>query len=662
MLKTRIAKIAALSVGVTFALGLSINTAGAVTIAELQAQINALMAQLASLQGTPGAGVVNAINSDLTIGSSGNSVVTLQTALVAQGYLTMPAGVSMGYFGSLTKAAVQKWQAANGVPSTGYFGPISRAKFNGSAGASGTVPGSTVGSGGSVGVITTPGVEGTVTVSLNPSPASGTKLYEGEDKKQLLGIKLEAKTSDIKIERIKLDLDSVTNSGDNLFYTKIAEKVYVMDGSTILASSDLNVDTVVKDGSEYYITLAGFSYVVPKDATRVLYIALDAKASWDSTYDNDTWQLSLPVDGVRGIDGAGVNQYGPASASTVVRTFTSAADLVDSATLAISLNSGTPATQQVICEQGTDNDECDGLEVARFDFRAEKDNVKVTDFVLDIARAGATVATSSTAYLYEGSTLIGSASVAGTTLNAMTATFSDIDWVVPSGTTKTLSVKFDIDDAALAADTFIASTDANDTTAENSAGTVVTATGSADGKTFTIRNIGPEVTLLSKTVTTSGAPQSSNASSTSTSTLTVTFNVRVKALGADLYLGKIASTSDATQGPAFSKTGATNSFQVYADGAASSVNNATSSDYTIPSTCVDATPAQTCTLAEGSSVDIAVTYLIPGRAATGVVVASGIYAVGLEKINWARASTGAIQSTDFMDGLVEWRTAGVSFP
>ena len=125
MLKTRIAKIAALSVGVTFALGLSINTAGAVTIAELQAQINALMAQLASLQGTPGAGVVNAINSDLTIGSSGNSVVTLQTALVAQGYLTMPAGVSMGYFGSLTKAAVQKWQAANGVPSTGYFGPIS---------------------------------------------------------------------------------------------------------------------------------------------------------------------------------------------------------------------------------------------------------------------------------------------------------------------------------------------------------------------------------------------------------------------------------------------------------------------------------------------------------------------------------------------------------
>src|SRR3989338_8803567 len=74
--------------------------ASAATVAELQAQLNALMAQLASLQGTPGAGVVNAINYDLTMGSSGNSVVTLQTALVGQDFLPMPAGVSMGYFGN----------------------------------------------------------------------------------------------------------------------------------------------------------------------------------------------------------------------------------------------------------------------------------------------------------------------------------------------------------------------------------------------------------------------------------------------------------------------------------------------------------------------------------------------------------------------------------
>ena len=39
----------------------------------------------------------------------------------------MPAGVSKGYFGSLTRTAVAIWQAANGItPAVGYFGPISR--------------------------------------------------------------------------------------------------------------------------------------------------------------------------------------------------------------------------------------------------------------------------------------------------------------------------------------------------------------------------------------------------------------------------------------------------------------------------------------------------------------------------------------------------------
>src|SRR3989344_6281338 len=212
MNKSKIAKIAGLTVGMTLALGAS--TAGAVTIAELQAQINALMAQLATLQGTT-VTTGTAIASNLTVGSTGSEVVALQSALVAQGHLVMPTGVAMGYFGSLTKAAVAKWQAANGVaPAVGYFGPLSRAKYNAtvSTGATGTVPGTTVGSGTTVvGSITTPGVEGSITVSVNPSPATGTKLYEGESKKQVMGIKLEAKTSDIRIERVKVDLDNVTS-------------------------------------------------------------------------------------------------------------------------------------------------------------------------------------------------------------------------------------------------------------------------------------------------------------------------------------------------------------------------------------------------------------------------------------------------------------------
>src|SRR3989344_5425323 len=115
MLKIRMAKIAGLAVGATIAFGTLVPMAGAVTIAELQAQINALMAQLASLQGSSSASTAASITSDLTIGSTGAQVSALQSALVSQGHLVMPSGVAMGYFGSLTKAAVMKWQAANGV-------------------------------------------------------------------------------------------------------------------------------------------------------------------------------------------------------------------------------------------------------------------------------------------------------------------------------------------------------------------------------------------------------------------------------------------------------------------------------------------------------------------------------------------------------------------
>ena len=49
----------------------------------------------------------------------------------------------------------------------------------------------------------------------------------------------------------------------------------------------------------------------------MLYIALDARSSWDSTYDNDSWSLGIQVDGVRGVDGVGVNEYGPSTAFTL---------------------------------------------------------------------------------------------------------------------------------------------------------------------------------------------------------------------------------------------------------------------------------------------------------------------------------------------------------
>ena len=65
---------------------------------------------------------------NLSLGTTGSDVTELQTFLQGQGYLT---AAPTGYFGNLTKAAVEKFQQANQIaPVSGLVGPLTRAKVN----------------------------------------------------------------------------------------------------------------------------------------------------------------------------------------------------------------------------------------------------------------------------------------------------------------------------------------------------------------------------------------------------------------------------------------------------------------------------------------------------------------------------------------------------
>ncbi len=159
--------------------GVSATQAAALT----QAQISAIVSLLqsfgadattvanvtASLNGQPTSGTVTTTTSgynfatNLTIGSNGTDVTTLQQVLVGTGDLVMPSGVAYGYFGNLTKQAVIKYQLRNGIsPAAGYVGPVTRARLNASSGSTTTT--TTTG--------TTSGTD--LSVSLAPtSPVSG---------------------------------------------------------------------------------------------------------------------------------------------------------------------------------------------------------------------------------------------------------------------------------------------------------------------------------------------------------------------------------------------------------------------------------------------------------------------------------------------------------
>ncbi len=662
------------SVGLSLALALGAAApAGALTVAELQAQINALMAQLAALQGgsTVPSSAACSFTASLTVGSTGAQVTCLQQYLVAQGNLVMPAGVAYGYFGSLTKAAVAAWQAANGVsPAVGYFGPISQAKYVAVAGS--TVPGTTV-PGTTPGGITTPGAEGTITVSKNPNPASGTKLYEGDSKRGVLGIKIEAKGSDMKVERVKVDMDHVTGTtvADQNFYNKIATKIYVLDGDTVLTSSDLSSSTVVKDGSDYFITLAGFSFIVPKNATKVLTIAVDGRSTWDSDYDTETWSLGIPVDGVRSLSGAAINQYGPSTAFT--NSFTTEGDLSESATLTISTNSDTPQDQERICTTSSTEDECDKLELLKFNVKAEKDDVLLTDLIVNVQKTDAGTASTSAAYLYNGSTLVGSA----TTMNfsgQSSATFTDIDYKILKDETKTLSFQVDVIDNITNPSVWSASTTAANFTSENMRGTSVTESGSGLGESLTTRKAGPEFTLVSKSAT----PPSSSGYAGATTTAKFDFVIRMKAVGADIEFGDSASTTYPliVFGTPLGDT-ATSAILYRGGAAVSGTLNpdtltyaASSTSITVPSNVTASTGANSWILAEGNSVDIPVSIVLNNRTggSTATIegpanITTGAYAVQINRLLWSTVHAGGGREVStFMSGNAAWRTGTVTMP
>src|SRR3989338_5305103 len=111
-------------------------------ISDLQAQIQALLAQISALQGGSGSQQVGGLacinfTQNLTIGSTGSEVMALQkflnsvdgTQLATTG--AGSPGNETSYFGGITRAAVSKFQEKYGItPTAGYWGPTPPAKAN----------------------------------------------------------------------------------------------------------------------------------------------------------------------------------------------------------------------------------------------------------------------------------------------------------------------------------------------------------------------------------------------------------------------------------------------------------------------------------------------------------------------------------------------------
>lgn len=624
----------------------SVVPVGAVTIAELQAQIAALMAQLQSLQG--GSATVSVtFTRDLTVGSSGSDVTALQQILVSKGYLTMPAGVAYGYFGGLTKAAVARWQAASGIaPAAGYFGAKSRAALSVAGGTTTggtTTGGTTTGGTTTSGSITTPGAEGTMTVTS--APVSNSTVYAGDRMDTVLAFNVKANNSDIAIQRVKVDLGTNTQ-----LYSRVFETIYVVDDAgRTLGSLSMNSTNVVKDADDhYYATLTGFSSVVSKNAQRTYSVKADLRSSIDSTY-RTSHTVTLPDNGVRAVDGAGIDLYGPSA--DITSTITVSQSLAENAQITVSTDANTPAAQEVVASSGANNNEYDKLPVLVFAVKAEKDDVKITDLNnVVITMSGGAGATASTSYLYAGNgvtgSLLGTSAVSGSD-----ADFSNISYTIPKGTTQSFTIAVNVRSATTTAGTIAATVSASGIEALNTNGdTVTNLSGSATSNNIVVRSLGPVITL-------NGAPtisKNSTSFSGATSSALATFNLNIKAVGGDVYFGPQASS--------------TFGFQVYQNGSAVTLSVASSTSWSVPSSGAVTSGGNITTggfkIAQGNSVTLPVSFYFEGRTATGGnLITSGAYSVGLSSVKWSTdGSTANQQTSTFMAGQNAWRTADVIMP
>ncbi len=440
-------------------------SAQAATAAELQAQIDTLLAslaglqtQLATLQGTPAAGtpaVCSGITftANLTVGSSGASVKCLQ-ALLNKSADTQVAATGVGsagsettYFGNLTKAAVVKYQTKKAIsPAAGFVGPLTRASLNTMLTTTTTVVPPVVPP---ITGITTPGAEGSMIATIESAPASGVVTYTSNTDKAVAAVRVKVTGSDVLINR--LDVNFSTRPW---LYLK---KLTVTDGTTTktvdITSSN---STEVTVGSSYDFRVEGLNILVPKNTEKVLTVKVDTASALPSGETTaKSIVLTFAANAIRAVDGASVQQYAPTSA-LATRTFT--VDPGSTAALEITAHADNPTDRGILV---SDTAVTAGVVLAKINVKAKnKDAILRTVEFLDSTASG----TLDVAYLYDGDTLLSSTSTIAGSGAAVTAssTFSNVNLTIPKDTTKTLTLKADIKKAAgnyvVAGDTVASST------------------------------------------------------------------------------------------------------------------------------------------------------------------------------------------------------------
>src|SRR3989344_3541570 len=445
-------------------------SASALTAQEIIDALTADPTLFAALQAALGGGVttggaasgtslaaVQAINTDLTIGSKGADVTTLQTWLVEEGYLVMPVGVPMGYFGTLTQKALAQFQAENAItPAAGYFGPKTRGVIatlvsvpivpstglpEGCASTSGfsattgqpcnsttpVVPGTSVNE------------EGSITTKLASMPVPDANIRTMTNV-PVYGIEVTAVGSDMSVDRVDLQVSVTPTGGSAQNPGSFIKKIAFYDGDTLLKEqSVVNIDFTKDSSDRYHVIVTGIGFKVPKGTVKVLTAKFDVTSlnTTDATRVVAVQGYAGNSNNVRAVDTAGLQSYTDMSgtANTRSHTFKAAGD----STVTGSINTAnTPDSTnwKVGTSAGVEK-----MPILAFDVKSETGDSKITKLYVQV-NATATAGIPDTLFLYEegGSEILGTVDTSALTDGQQTG-FTSLSIPVAKDATKKLVLK-----------------------------------------------------------------------------------------------------------------------------------------------------------------------------------------------------------------------------
>lgn len=273
--------------------------AKAATATELQAQIDALMAQISALQGSTGGTTSTSaactFTRALTVGSEGADVKCLQDYLTPK-YFTN-AGGSTGYFGAVTASAVAAWQTANGItPAVGYFGPVSQAKYNAMAAVDTSDDSSDEDSSSDDSDDTASGdLSGEASLNqFDIEDGDDTELEEGQSADSVQEFQVEFQDGDAMITRLDVELD--TDATDDI-WDVLGDVTLYADGEEVATIDGSDEDNYQDD--EMTLRFSGLDIVAMEDDETTITLGVEVQNNLDDTDQT----VTVDVISMRFVDG-----------------------------------------------------------------------------------------------------------------------------------------------------------------------------------------------------------------------------------------------------------------------------------------------------------------------------------------------------------------------